>query len=77
LATGADAHKTDPLSTLNFDYAGYEYAAKVAGQIANTHAQGRILIGGAGGYQPFSHTPHIWSTVVSKVYDEVRLFSWT
>lgn len=76
LATGADAHKTDPLSTLNFDYAGYEYAAKVAGQIANSHAQGRILIGGAGGYQPFSHTPHIWSTVVSKVYDEVRLFSW-
>ena len=76
LATGADAHRTDPLSTLNFDYPGYEYAARVAGQIANTHAQGRILIGGAGGYQPFDHTPQIWSTVVSKVYDEVRLFSW-
>lgn len=76
LATGADAHKTDPLSTLNFDMYGYEYAAKLAGQIANTHAQGRILIGGAGGYQPFDHTPQIWATVVSKVYDEVRLFSW-
>lgn len=76
LATGADAHKTDPLSTLNFDYPGYRYAAKLAGQIANTHAQGRILIGGAGGYQPFDHTPKVWSTVVSSVYDEVRLFSW-
>ena len=76
LATGADAHKTDPLSTLNFDYAGYEYAAKLTGQIANSHAQGRILIGGAGGYQPFDHTPRIWSTAVSKIYDEVRLFSW-
>jgi len=76
LATGADAHKTVPLSTLNFDYAGYEYAAKLTGQIANSHAQGRILIGGAGGYQPFDHTPRIWSTAVSKIYDEVRLFSW-
>lgn len=76
LATGADAHKTDPLSTLNFDYPGYVYAAQVAGQIANTHAQGRILIGGAGGYQPFDHTPQIWSEVVGTVYDEVRLFSW-
>lgn len=76
LATGADAHRGDPLSTLNFDYPGYEHAGRIAGQIANTHAQGRILIGGAGGYQPFDHTPRIWSTVVSKVFDEIRLFSW-
>jgi acetoin utilization protein AcuC len=76
LATGADAHISDPLSTLNFDYPGYKYAAKVVGQIANTYSQGRVLIGGAGGYQPFDHTPQIWSEVVGTVYEEVRLFSW-
>jgi acetoin utilization protein AcuC len=76
LATGADAHRTDPLSSLNFDFPGYEHAARTAGQIASTYASGRILIGGAGGYQPFGYTPQIWATVVSKVYDEVRLFSW-
>lgn len=76
LATGADAHRTDPLSSLNFDFPGYEHAARTAGQIASTYASGRILIGGAGGYQPFGYTPQIWAEVVSKVYDEVRLFSW-
>lgn len=75
LATGADAHRTDPLSTLNFDYPGYSYAALSVGQIASTHAEGRVLIGGAGGYQPFDHTPQIWSTVVGLVYDEVNLFT--
>lgn len=77
LATGADAHKTDPLSTLNFDYPGYVHAAQLVGQMAIAHSQGRVLIGGAGGYQPFDHTPQIWSEVVGTVHDEVRLFSWT
>lgn len=76
LATGADAHITDPLSTLNFDYPGYVNAAHIVGQIATAHTQGRILIGGAGGYQPFDHTPQIWKEVVGTIYDEVRLFSW-
>lgn len=75
LATGADAHKTDPLSTLNFDYPGYTYAAETVGRIANTYAEGRVLIGGAGGYQPFDHTPQIWANVVKTVHDEVVLFS--
>lgn len=75
LATGADAHVTDPLSTLKFDYPGYKYAAETVGRIANTYAEGRVLIGGAGGYQPFDHTPQIWASVVKTVHDEVLLFS--
>lgn len=68
LATGAGAHKTDPLSNLMFDYDGYAYASKVVADIANEFADGRVLIGGAGGYQPHTHTPRIWSQVVSDIY---------
>jgi acetoin utilization protein AcuC len=73
LATGADGHKTDPLSSLNFDYAGYEYASSIVADIANTYAQGRVLIGGAGGYQPHTHTPSIWAEVVSSVFEKTRV----
>lgn len=75
LATGADAHKTDPLSTLQFDYPGYEDAAATVARIASAYADGRVLIGGAGGYQPFDHTPQVWAKVVSKIQSESLLFS--
>ena len=75
LATGADAHRTDPLSTLNFDYYGYDFAARTVGRIASSYSEGRVLIGGAGGYQPFDHTPAIWARVVDAVYEEVSLFA--
>ena len=72
LATGADAHKTDRLSTLKFDYAGYSYASSIVSEIVIKHAQGRVLIGGAGGYQPHTHTPMIWSQVVGDIYVSTR-----
>lgn len=68
LATGADGHKTDPLASLQFDYAGYRYASLAVAEIANKYADGRVLIGGAGGYQAHTHTPAIWSEVVSTIY---------
>jgi len=71
LATGADAHRTDPLSSLQFDYPGYLYASKKVAEIANKYSKGRVLIGGAGGYQPHTHTPKVWATVVSNIYKEV------
>jgi acetoin utilization protein AcuC len=76
LATGADAHKTDPLSYLNFDYAGYAFASSVVSEIAINYAQGRVLIGGAGGYQPHTHTPMIWSQVVGDIYVSTRNLSY-
>lgn len=72
LATGADAHKTDPLSSLQFDYPGYIYASKQVAKIANKYSNGRVLIGGAGGYQPHTHTPKIWATVVGTVFAEAH-----
>lgn len=75
LAAGADAHKTDPLSTLLFDYPGYDFAARTVGRIASAYSGGRVLIGGAGGYQPTDHTPLIWAKVVAAVHEECLLFS--
>lgn len=68
LATGADAHVTDPLSTLEFEVSGYREAATVISDIATRYSSGRVLIGGAGGYQPHTYTPEIWATVVSTIY---------
>jgi acetoin utilization protein AcuC len=72
LATGADAHKDDPLSSLNFSYDGYEYASDVVADIANKYSEGRVLIGGAGGYQPLTHTPRIWAQVVTDIFNKTR-----
>lgn len=72
LATGADAHETDPLSTLNFTYDGYANAASVIAGIVNKHCAGRVLIGGAGGYQPLTHTPQVWAQVVTDVFRQTR-----
>lgn len=68
LATGADGHETDPLSTIKFTYDGYLNAADTIVRIARKHTDGKVLIGGAGGYQPHTHTPRIWSEVVTTVY---------
>ena len=71
LAIGADAHETDPLSSLKYNYDDYHTLASMASLIAMKHAEGRVLIGGAGGYQPLTHTPVIWASVVADVYYNV------
>jgi acetoin utilization deacetylase AcuC-like enzyme len=38
---------------------------------AKNHAQSRVLIGGAGGYQPESHTPQVWATVVETIFQRL------
>jgi hypothetical protein len=43
-----------------------------AASLAIKHSKGRVLIGGAGGYQPLDHTPEIWFQVVSTIYDWVK-----
>jgi acetoin utilization protein AcuC len=73
LATGADAHHSDPLSSLTFDYPGYRAAARIVADIANKHANGRVLIGGAGGYQPLTHTPRVWAAVVSEIHKHIAV----
>jgi acetoin utilization protein AcuC len=73
LATGADGHSGQGnLGSINeYSYAGFEQAAEMVAAAANVHSAGRVLIGGAGGYQPLDHTPRIWANVVETIYASV------
>lgn len=71
LATGADAHEGD-MWGMNFTYKGYEYASKVVADLANEFTEGRVLIGGAGGYKAYTHTPKVWETVVGTIYENTQ-----
>jgi acetoin utilization deacetylase AcuC-like enzyme len=71
LAIGADGHRTDPLGALAFDYSGYQEVSEMVADFAQTHSQSRVLIGGAGGYQPEDHTPEVWATVVETIYQRL------
>jgi acetoin utilization protein AcuC len=68
LATGADAHEGEKWG-LKYTYEGYDYASKRVADWANKYSKGRVLIGGAGGYQPHTHTPRIWANVVKNIYE--------
>ncbi len=72
LAAGADGHGgTSNLgSSNNYTYEGFTQAATKVAEWANAYCQGRVLIGGAGGYQPLDHTPRIWANVVETIYTE-------
>ena len=60
IACGADGHKEDPLTTLQYSGEGYVAAAMKV----NTHfPKLPILLGGAGGYLPDTITPQVWSKV--------------
>lgn len=61
LATGADGHESEYWG-MKYTYEGYSYAAKKISGLAD-----KFLIGGAGGYQPFTHTPRIWANVVKDI----------
>lgn len=73
LATGADGHggESNLGSSNTYTYRGFEAAAKMVAELANECSQGRVLIGGAGGYQPLDHTPRIWAKVVETIYRNV------
>ena len=70
VAAGADGHQgANNLGVSNqYTYAGFEYAATRIGELAREFCDGRVLIGGAGGYQPLDHTPEIWARVVETIY---------
>jgi acetoin utilization deacetylase AcuC-like enzyme len=54
---------------LKYSYEGYSYAAKKVAELAEKHCERRVLIGGAGGYQPLTHTPRIWANVVRAIVE--------
>ena len=60
LTCGADGHREDPLTGLNYSVEGYEAAAR---KVRDRFNDIPILMGGAGGYLPDTRTPEIWSKV--------------
>jgi acetoin utilization protein AcuC len=63
LTCGADGHREDPLTGLNYSVEGYVAAARKVRERFNNIP---ILMGGAGGYLPDTRTPEIW-TAFAKV----------
>lgn len=74
LAAGADGHGGESnLGSCNaYTYGGFTAAAESVASLANEYCDGRVLIGGAGGYQPLDHTPRIWANVVETIYTKVN-----
>ena len=60
IACGADGHKEDPLTGLEYSVEGYIAVAK---RLKERFPDLPILLGGAGGYLPDTRTPEIWAGV--------------
>ena len=72
LAAGADGHVGSPLAANQYTQVGFTKAAEKVVELANQYADGRVLIGGAGGYQPYKETPETWANVVSTIYNGTK-----
>jgi acetoin utilization protein AcuC len=64
IACGADGHKEDPLTTLEYSVDGYIAVAK---RLKERFPDLPILLGGAGGYLPDTRTPEIWAGVALRL----------
>jgi acetoin utilization protein AcuC len=60
IACGADGHKEDPLTSLEYSVDGYIAVAK---RLKDRFPDLPVLLGGAGGYLPDTRTPEIWASV--------------
>lgn len=58
IAMGADGHRTDPLSTLQYSVEGMDATVRAV-RLALPDLP--FLLGGAGGYQPDDVTPAVWA----------------
>lgn len=68
LAAGADGLADSPLGTGAYTHDGFIEAAGIVAELAARHSEGRVLVGGAGGYQPRTDTPRAWANVVSVLH---------
>lgn len=67
LAAGADGHEGEYWG-MKYTLNGFCHAARQIAKMTSKHTEGRILIGGAGGYQAETWTPRIWADVVETIY---------
>ena len=71
LACGADGLKNDPLARLEYTIPGIAKAAHRVGKLC-AKAGIPVLIGGAGGYQPYGETPVAWAETVWAIHEEME-----
>ncbi|TDE91691.1 acetoin utilization protein AcuC [Occultella glacieicola] len=62
---GCDTHRRDPLTTMDISMDGLRAAAALIGEVADTHAGGRWLATGGGGYDILSTVPRAWAHLVA------------
>lgn len=72
IASGADGHGRDQLSSLQYTIDGYRTATEIVARRASALGVTRVLVGGAGGYRPHDTTPLVWATVVSTLANELE-----
>lgn len=72
MAIGADGHESDPLANLKFTVEGFGQVAEMVGEYVR-EAGIPVLVGGAGGYQPFSYVPLIWAEVIMSLNAQISM----
>ena len=70
ITCGADGHRDDPLSSLEYSVEGYAGIAKL---LRSHYPDIPMLLGGAGGYLPDTRTPEVWSQFATKLAVNYRL----
>lgn len=71
LACGADGLAGDPLAQLQFTIEdGIIPASRLVGQLAKELGV-PVLVGGAGGYQPFTYVPIAWAETILTIHEEL------
>lgn len=69
LQGGADSHITDPLTHLSQTVRGHVDLVKHIVDSAENLCDGRIVVVGGGGYQPFSIVPQTWAATMAVLLD--------
>lgn len=61
LQAGADMHRFDPLSHLNLSVQGVVESYRLVSELADTYCDGKLLVLGGGGYDPYRTVPRLWT----------------
>ncbi|SHF37955.1 acetoin utilization protein AcuC [Streptoalloteichus hindustanus] len=64
---GADTHRDDPLADLALSVDGHRAIYRALRELADTHADGRWLVLGGGGYSLFRVVPRSWTHLLATV----------
>ena len=67
ITCGADGHKEDPLSSLEYSVDGY---AAIAQLLRECYPDMPMVLGGAGGYLPDTRTPEVWARFATELMSD-------